>query len=112
MGKPKLIVPPGSETVNLHPIVQLLLSECGEFFVNVNETDVTKVYEQFKRVRDGEQDVVFEDLFGCPYYLTAEGVRHVISVHRAWARHVPARSDVFDIERTGELPMAALPPSD
>ncbi len=106
-GRPKLEVPRPQEVSGLHPIVQLLLADCQEHFVNVNEIDVAKVYEQLRQVRGGGTDVIFEDLFGEPYYLTAVGVQHVISVHRGFARHVPARSAFFDIEHIGEQALNA-----
>ena len=106
--KPKILVPPSSETINLYPIVQLLLADCQEHFVNVDAIDVREVWEQFQRVRETGEDLEFRDLFGEPYFLTRDGVPHVISVHRGFARHVPARSEYFDVERisAGALPAA------
>jgi hypothetical protein len=104
--RPKLEVPRPQEVAELHPIVQLLLHSCQEHFVNVNAIDVAEVREQLRQAASGA-DVVFEDLFGEPYYLTATGIEHVISVHRGFARHVPARSAYFDIEHIGEQALNA-----
>lgn len=107
MSKPKILVPAAQEVAQLHPIVQLLLADCHEHFVNVNEVDVRAVFERVQRARDGAVDLELEDLFGEPYFVTEVGLQHVISVHRGFARHVPARSDVFDIETFGALPLDA-----
>lgn len=96
--KPKLIVPAPSEADG-YPMTELVMDSVVQKLM-INEEDHRAVAERLAAFRAGGEDYLhFIDLFGEEQHLTQHAASKVLLVGRAFARHVPARSQYFDIAR-------------